>query len=100
MVIPSHQHLRKGDFMAFSYGFFDSVNLDRVYTAEDFTGYLSHLICNGILDTYGDCFSMKSNNDLTITIGTGRAWINGHYFCNNSAYTIDLSSYVDRKSVV
>lgn len=81
--------------MAFSYGFFDSINLDRVYTAEDFTGYLSHLICNGILDTYGDCFSMKSNNDLTITIGTGRAWINGHYFCNNSAYTIDLSSYVN-----
>lgn len=81
--------------MAFSYGFFDSVNLDRVYTAEDFTGYLSHLICNGILDTYGDCFSMKSNNDLTITIGTGRAWINGHYFCNSSAYTIDLSSYVN-----
>ena len=81
--------------MAFSYGFFDSVNLDRVYTAEEFTGYLSHLICNGILDTYGDCFSMKSHNDLTITIGTGRAWINGHYFCNSSAYTIDLSSYVN-----
>ena len=42
--------------MAFSYGFFNAKNLDRVYTAEDFTSYLSSLICNGILDTYGDNF--------------------------------------------
>lgn len=35
--------------MAFSYGFFNTKNLDRVYTAEDFTTYLSSLICNGIL---------------------------------------------------
>ena len=27
--------------MAFSYGFFNAQNLDRVYTAEDFTAYLS-----------------------------------------------------------
>ena len=30
--------------MAFSYGFFNAQNLDRVYTAEDFTAYLSSLI--------------------------------------------------------
>lgn len=40
--------------MAFSFGFFNSKGLDRTYTAEDFTTYLSSIICNGILDTYGD----------------------------------------------
>lgn len=81
--------------MAFSYGFFDSKGLDRTYTAEDFTSYLSSLICNGILDTYGDCFSVTANDNLTVTIGTGKAWIGGHYFINDSAYTLDLSRYVD-----
>ena len=81
--------------MAFSYGFFDSRGLDRTYTAEDFTNYLSSLICNGILDTYGDCFKVTANENLSVTIGTGKAWIGGHYFINDSPYTLDLSRYVD-----
>lgn len=81
--------------MAFSYGFFNAKNLDRVYTAEDFTGYLSSIICNGIFDTYGDCFSVTAADGLSVQIGTGKAWISGHYFTSNSAYTLDLSKYVD-----
>lgn len=81
--------------MAFSYGFFNAKNLDRVYTAEDFTGYLSSLICNGILDTYGDNFSVTAGGDLSVVIGTGKAWIGGHYFINDMAYTLDVRQYVD-----
>ncbi|MDO4157216.1 MAG: leucine-rich repeat domain-containing protein [Oscillospiraceae bacterium] len=81
--------------MGFSYGFFNAKNLDRVYTAEDFTSYLSSLICNGILDTYGQCFSVTANGNLSVSIGTGKAWINGHYFINDTKYTLDLSQYVD-----
>ena len=80
--------------MAFSYGFFNAQNLDRVYTAEDFTAYLSSLICNGILDTYRQCFAPTVKN-LSITFGTGKAWINGHYLISNTLHTVDLSSYVD-----
>ena len=81
--------------MAFSSGFFNSKGLDRTYTAEDFTSYLSSLICNGIQDNYGDCSAITANGDLTVTIGSGKAWINGHYFINDSVYTLDLSRYVD-----
>ena len=81
--------------MAFSYGFFNAKNLDRVYTAEDFTSYLSSLICNGILDTYGDNFSVTAGGNLSVVIGTGKAWIGGHYFINDMAYTLDLRQYVD-----
>ena len=58
--------------MAFSYGFFNAQNLDRVYTAEDFTAYLSSLICNGILDTYRQCFA-PTVKSLSVTFGTGKA---------------------------
>lgn len=81
--------------MAFSYGFFNAKNLDRVYTAEDFTSYLSSLICNGILDTYGDNFLVTASGNLSVVIGTGKAWIGGHYFINDMAYTLDLRQYVD-----
>ncbi|MCM1226027.1 MAG: leucine-rich repeat domain-containing protein [Clostridium sp.] len=80
--------------MATSYGFFDAKNLDRVYTAEDFNKYLSGLICNGVFDTYGDCFKVTSNGDLTVTVGTGKAWINGHYFMSDTPLIFDLSNLV------
>lgn len=82
--------------MAFYSGFFNSKGLDRTYTAEDFTSYLSSIICNGILDTYGQNFKLTAaNGGLGVVLGTGKAWINGHYFINDSSYVIDLSSYQD-----
>ena len=68
--------------MSFSFGFFNAKNMDRTYTAEDFTGYLSSIICNGVFDTYGDCFSVTAGNGTSVVIGTGKAWIDGHYFIN------------------
>ncbi|MCM1271912.1 MAG: leucine-rich repeat domain-containing protein [Ruminococcus flavefaciens] len=82
--------------MAFYSGFFNSKGLDRTYTAEDFTTYLSSIVCNGILDTYGDCFSLTAaSTGLKIVLGRGKAWINGHYFVNDSRYSIDLTAYQD-----
>ena len=82
--------------MAFYSGFFSSKGLDRTYTAEDFTSYLSSIICNGILDTYGQNFKLTAaNSGLGVVLGTGKAWIDGHYFINDSRYVIDLTSYQD-----
>lgn len=80
--------------MAFSYGFFNSKNLDRTYTAENFNEYLSSIICNGIQDTYGTAFKLTAK-DMQLIIGSGKAWIDGHYFISDSSYTIDLSKYAD-----
>lgn len=81
--------------MAFYSGFFNSNGFDRTYTAEDFTAYLSSIICNGILDTYGSNFSLTPASGLKVALGTGKAWIDGHYFINDAEYTIDLSQYQD-----
>lgn len=82
--------------MAFYSGFFNSKGLDRTYTVEDFTEYLSSLICNGILDTYGQNFSLTASTvGLRVILGTGKAWINGHYFVNDTRHTIDLAEYQD-----
>ena len=80
--------------MAFSFGFFNSKNLDRTYTAENFNDYLGSIICDGIQDNFGQCFKLTANK-LKLTIGSGKAWIQGHYFISDTAYTYDLSRYVD-----
>ena len=82
--------------MAFSSGFFNSKNFDRTYTAENFNDYLSSIICNGIQDNYGDCFKLlAASSGLKVSVGRGKAWINGHYFINDARYSIDLSEYMD-----
>lgn len=82
--------------MAFHSGFFNSKNLDRTYTAENFNDYLSSIICNGIQDNYGDCFRLlAASSGLKVSVGRGKAWINGHYFINDARYSIDLSEYMD-----
>ena len=80
--------------MAFYSGFFNSKGLDRTYTAEDFCDYLGSIICNGIQAQYGDCFKLITSG-LTVTLGTGKAWIEGHYFISNDNYSIDLAQYRD-----
>lgn len=81
--------------MAFSFGFFNSKGLDRTYTAENFCDYLGSIICNGIQDNYGNQFRLVAGSGLSVKLGTGKAWINGHYFINDAAYNIDLSNYMD-----
>ena len=80
--------------MAFSFGFFNSKNLDRTYTAENFNDYLGSIICDGIQDNFGQCFKLSASK-LKLTIGSGKAWIQGRYFISDTAYTYDLSRYVD-----
>lgn len=82
--------------MAFYSGFFNSKGLDRTYTAENFCDYLGSLICNGIQDNYGDCFKLTAaSSGLKVIVGRGKAWIDGHYFVNDSRYSIDLTEYQD-----
>ena len=79
--------------MSTSYGFFDAVNLDRVYTAENFTEYLSSMICDGIQDTVGECFAVTYQEHTGFSVGTGKAWLGGHYFMNHSSYYLNLKAY-------
>ena len=78
-------------------GFFNSKGEDRLYNAERFTSYLSSMICNGVQDTVGECFapSVSEGDGLLLTIGSGKAWINGHYAQTTTSEKLDLSAYVD-----
>lgn len=64
--------------------FFNSINGDRKYKASDFAEFFNSLITNGVFPTPATNLEVVSNNDMTITIKAGKAWINGYCYYNDS----------------
>jgi hypothetical protein len=64
--------------------FFNDVNDDRVYLAEDFAMFFSSLIANGIFPNPSTNLQVLVNEEtpMAITIPPGKAWINGYLYWN------------------
>lgn len=70
------------------FSFFNDVNDDRVYYAEDWARHLKKYFTNGI---FNNELNVVSNNDMTITIKEGDANIEGYRYTN----TGDLVKTID-----
>ena len=73
--------------MAQKYGFFNSVNNDRVYDASDVAGFLSKFFTNGV---FNNTLAVSSNDNMTVSVATGNANINGYGYENTEALTLDI----------
>ncbi|WP_411680417.1 hypothetical protein [Clostridium thailandense] len=62
--------------------FFNSVNGDRKYKAEDFAEYFATFIGNGVFPNPSTNLQIIANNDMTVTLKKGSAWIKGHIYIN------------------
>ena len=77
--------------MAITSGFFDSIDGDRVYNAEQMTRYFDGLVSDGVYESIGDRFLVSSANDgMKVTVGTGRAIIKSRWILNDEAATMTL----------
>lgn len=76
-----------------TYGFFNAVNGDRRYSADQLGNYFKGLISNGIFENIGNAFIVTSNNDMSINVGSGKAYINEKWIENDKTanYSIDAS---------
>lgn len=77
--------------MAQRFGFFNARRnedgtYDRRYNANDYCDNLAVVISNGVLRSGSDDLKVTSSGMLT-TVAAGRAWINGHYYVNDSPYS-------------
>lgn len=72
--------------MAITWGFYNSQNGDRKYSAEDFSKMFDGLISDGIFSTFGDAFVVTPYSGMTVKVGTGRAWFNHTWTLNDSSY--------------
>ncbi|MCT4543481.1 MAG: hypothetical protein N4A63_08065 [Vallitalea sp.] len=82
--------------------FFNSVCGDRKYKAQDFAQYFSSFVGNGVFPNPSTNLQVVSNDDMTVTLKSGKAWINGYFYTNtdNLILTIEnadgASNRVDR----
>lgn len=70
--------------------FFNSVNGDRKYKAEDFAEYFNSFITNGVFPNPSTNLQVISNNDMTVTVKAGKAWINGYVYINTDDLILSL----------
>lgn len=73
--------------MAQKYGFFNSVNNDRVYDASDVARFLSKFFTNGV---FNNSLAVSSNDNMTVSVATGNANINGYGYENTESLTLDI----------
>lgn len=79
--------------MTVSSGFFNSVNHDRLYDAEQFGSLFDGIINDGVYEHVGDAFEVTPNSNVndSVIVGTGRAWFNHTWILNNAQYSITLN---------
>lgn len=91
-----------------SYGFYNSRNGDRKYDANEMSRLFNGIICDGVFQNVGSAFDVTANvsdpdyvasigsgnpdntieSDLSVMIGSGRAWFNGTWSSLNEDYPL------------
>ena len=70
--------------MSVTSGFFDSLNHDRRYNAQQMTAIFDGIINDGIFANIGVAFAVNADTGTTITVGVGRAWFNSAWVYNDA----------------
>lgn len=88
--------------MAIKCGFFNSVNGDRVYNAEDVGRYLYGIVSDGVYQDDTGRMQVLATSGMTVAVQTGRAMLAYHYMENDSAYnlTLDIGTTLPRIDLI
>lgn len=81
--------------MALTYGFYDAIDGDRTYKADDFNNILGSLVTDGKLKNEDGAvpFDLSlSDGSGTVTISPGTAFLAGHWVKLDTDYTVDVSN--------
>lgn len=69
-------------------GFFSSNNGDRKYKSDLIASWLSKLFTNGV---FNNELQVVANNNMTVTLKTGVAFINGYFYSNSIDKVINIT---------
>ena len=74
--------------MSVTSGFFNSLNGDRKYNAEQMSAIFDGIINDGVFANIGTAFGVKADTGNIITVGIGRAWFNSTWLLNDAILPI------------
>jgi len=71
-------------------GFFNGISGDRKYKASDFAEYFNSFITNGVFPNPSSNLQVIANNNMTISLKSGKAWINGYIYINTDDLILSI----------
>lgn len=74
------------------YGFFNSMNGDRTYDADDISSFFYKLISNGVFVNPSTSLQVMADSGMTVTVSEGYGMINAKYVNNTSPLYLTLDS--------
>lgn len=75
-----------------TYGFFNSVNGDRTYNAEQMSHIFEGLISDGVYEGVGNKLAVQPNSGMVVQIATGRGWFDKRWVNNDAPYTMTVEA--------
>ena len=78
--------------MAVTYGFFNDVNGDRLYTAEQIGKYLQGIVSSGVYANASDSLQVMAAGGLVVTVRPGRAMLHYHWLENDEPLGLQLAA--------
>lgn len=78
--------------MAITYGYFNSIDGDRTYDADQMSEYFDGLVSNGVYESVGGALQVKANSGMTVKVESGRGIIDCKWLKNDAAYNIDITA--------
>ena len=76
--------------MALNSGFFNSLDGDRKYDAEDFGKLFEGIITDGVFNNVGKKFEVTAGGSNLVNVDTGRGWKSGVWFENDTPAAVEL----------
>lgn len=76
--------------MAFTFGFYNSLNGDRKYNAFEMSKLFDGIILDGVFEGIGQHFAVTAGEGMSVNVGTGRAWLNHTWNENDAVLPVNL----------
>lgn len=74
--------------MSLTYGFYDSLNGDRRYNAEQMSMIFDGIINDGVFSNVGNMMTVTAVGGMYVAVGTGRAWFDGTWTYIDTEYPL------------
>ena len=78
--------------MAVTYGFYDSLNHDRLYNAQQMSAIFDGVINDGVFASVGNQLHTVAGSGMQVIVKSGRAWFDSTWTLNHAEYPLSIDA--------
>lgn len=78
--------------MAVTYGFYNSLNKDRMYNAQQMSAIFDGIITDGVFGAIGDKLMPVAGTGMQVIVKTGKCWFNSTWTLNDAQLPLDVEA--------